>query len=251
MGRRALCATVIFHIRWRSTWYRSTSHALGLRFRIDRTCDFDAVARPSPRPHRNVRVLNRMRHSPHPWVMDTYRRILDCPGRSVSCVHGSWRPLGFSVVGNHRRSSRHVGTRFMVGGCPVVRVEAGRGSSSQSRLQIFVAADQKLYCSKGGLDLPHRSVRFSPSWGRREIVVRWTMLALMGLRETGEWRFKTMSPICIKHPRSTMTLGVCEQCLENIPTEALGEVLAAIHDEYELHCQLADRCRTSITVVNA
>jgi hypothetical protein len=77
------------------------------------------------------------------------------------------------------------------------------------------------------------------------------MLALMGLQETGEWRFKAMSPICIKHPRSTMSFGVCEQCLESIPSEALGEVLAAIHDEYKLHCQLADRCRTSITVVNA
>lgn len=59
-----------------------------------------------------------------------------------------------------------------------------------------------------------------------------------------------MSPICIKHPRSTMSFGVCEQCLENIPSEARGEVLAAIHEEYEIHSELAAKCRTTIIVVN-
>ena len=51
-----------------------------------------------------------------------------------------------------------------------------------------------------------------------------------------------MSPICIKHPHSAMTFGVCEQCLENIPTDTRVEVLAAIHDEYEIQCQLIEKC---------
>ena len=59
-----------------------------------------------------------------------------------------------------------------------------------------------------------------------------------------------MSPICIKHPHSNMKFGVCVECLEKIPTEARGEVLAAIHEEYEIHNQLANLCRAPITVVN-
>jgi hypothetical protein len=59
-----------------------------------------------------------------------------------------------------------------------------------------------------------------------------------------------MRVICIRHPHSTTRFSVCEQCLENIPTEARGEVLAAIHEEYEIHNQLAALCRAPITVVN-
>ncbi len=59
-----------------------------------------------------------------------------------------------------------------------------------------------------------------------------------------------MSPICIKHPHSSTSFGVCEQCLENIPSHTRGEVLDAIHEEYEIHCQLANLCRGIIRAVN-
>ena len=59
-----------------------------------------------------------------------------------------------------------------------------------------------------------------------------------------------MALICIKHPHEKLSFDVCLKCLESIPSAARADVIAAIRDEYEVHSQLAERCRTASTAVN-
>jgi len=49
---------------------------------------------------------------------------------------------------------------------------------------------------------------------------------------------------CIKHPHEPLSFDVCLKCLESIPSDERGKVIAEIREEYEIHNQLAEKCRT-------
>lgn len=60
-----------------------------------------------------------------------------------------------------------------------------------------------------------------------------------------------MALICIKHPHEKLSFDLCLKCLESIPSEVRPDVIAAIRDEYEIHNQLAEKCRTAMSAANA
>ena len=55
---------------------------------------------------------------------------------------------------------------------------------------------------------------------------------------------------CIKHPHEPLSFDVCLKCLEGIPSHERARVIAEIREEYEIHKQMAEKCRTATAALS-
>ena len=83
------------------------------------------------------------------------------------------RQIALAVDGNRQRRPRYARTRFVVGRCSSLRMEAGGSPTSKARFELSLSySPPEFPDSKVGCDSPPWSLRFVPIWGCARTALR-------------------------------------------------------------------------------